>query len=265
MRIKANGIDINYALTGKKEGPVVVLSHSLASSLRMWEPQMNALEPFFRVLRYDTRGHGDTEAPAGPYAVSLLAEDVIGLLDALEIDRVHFVGLSMGGMIGQCLALDHPRRLASLVLCDTAAKTPDENQPLWQERIDTARSKGLAVLVDQTMERWFTPGFLRQNPPMLSVIRNEILNTPPEGYIGCSEAIRRLNYLERLPEIRHSTLIIVGEDDPGTPVSASRAMHERISGSTLVILPSARHLTNVEQAQAFNVALIDFLGALARN
>lgn len=259
MQIKANGIQIHYELSGKKGAPVVVLSHSLSSSLEMWNPQMDALSPHFRVLRYDMRGHGDSDVTPGPYTLELLAEDVIGLLDALKIDPVHFVGLSIGGMIGQSLALNHANRLRSLTLCDTAAMIPAEGQPIWQERINQAREKGAEALLEETMDRWFTPSFLKKNSPMLALIRELFLATPVSGYIGCAEAIRKLNYLNRLSEIKMPTLIMVGEDDPGTPVSASEAMHKRISHSKLVILPSARHLSNVEQGEAFNAALLDFL------
>jgi 3-oxoadipate enol-lactonase len=259
MRIVANSIRMNYELSGKKGAPAVVLSHSLSSSLLMWNPQMDVLNPYFRVLRYDTRGHGHSDAPAGPYTLELLAEDVIGLLNALDMDRVHFVGLSMGGMIGQCLALNHPHRLESLTLCDTASIIPAEAQPLWQDRIDKARKKGMEALSDETMERWFTPSFLSWNPPIVTLIREQILATPAAGYIGCAEAIRKLHYLGRLSEIKLPTLIMVGEDDPGTPVSASEAMNERITDSKLVVLPSARHLSNVEQTETFNVNLLNFL------
>jgi 3-oxoadipate enol-lactonase len=259
MRIQANGIQMNYELSGNKEAPVVILSHSLSSSLLMWNPQMDALNPYFQVLRYDTRGHGNSDAPSGSYTLELLEEDVIQLLDVLDMNRVHFVGLSMGGMIGQCLALNHPHRLKSLALCDTTAVFPAEAQPIWQERIDKTNKKGMKALLEETMERWFTPSFLTQNSKMLTLIREQLLTTPVSGYIGCAEALRRLNYLDRLPEIKMPTLIMVGEDDPGTPVSASEAMHKRISNSKLVVLPSARHLSNVEQTEAFNSALLNFL------
>ena len=259
MLIKANGIQMNYELSGRKDAPVVVLSHSLASSLRMWDPQMDMLESHFRVLRYDTRGHGKSEAPAGAYTLELLGEDAIGLLDGLGIDKVQWVGLSMGGMIGQCLALNHADRLKSLALCDTAAIVPAVAQPIWQERIDTARDKGLGALVEATMERWFTPPFIIQGSKWLTLIRGEFLATPLPGYIGCSEAIRRLNYLDRLAAIKVPTLIIVGEDDPGTPVAASEAIQSCIPHSRLIILKSARHLSNVEQSEAFNAALLKFL------
>ena len=259
MRIKANGIQMNYELSGRKGAPIVVLSHSLSSSLLMWNPQMDVLNLYFQVLLYDIRGHGDSDTPLGAYTLELLGNDAIGLLDALNINQVHFIGLSMGGMIGQCLALNYPHRLKSLVLCDTASVIPSDAQPIWQERIDKARKKGMEALLEETMERWFTPAFLTKNSQMLALIQKQFLATPVSGYIGCAEAIRKLNYLDRLSEIKMPTLIMVGEDDPATPVSASVAMHERISNSKLVILPSARHLSNVEQTEAFNEALLLFL------
>ena len=259
MKIKANGIQMNYQLSGKGDDPVVVLGHSLGSSLAMWDPQMEILEARYQVLRYDTRGHGGTDAPEGAYTLDQLGDDAIGLLDALGIDVVHWVGLSMGGMIGQCLALNHADRLRSLALCDTAAIIPDEAQPVWQERMDTARDKGMQALVQETMKRWFTLPYLGKNPGGVELIRKHFLDTPVLGYIGCSEAIRVLNYLENLSDIKIPTLIMVGEDDPGTPVAASEAMHERIPGSRLVVLHSAAHLSNIEQAEAFNSALMGFL------
>ncbi|MAF33838.1 MAG: 3-oxoadipate enol-lactonase [Desulfobacter sp.] len=259
MQIQANGIQMNFELTGKKGAPVVALSHSLGSGLVMWDPQMAGLEQDYQVLRYDTRGHGKSEAPAGAYTLQKLGEDAIELLGVLDIDKVHWVGLSMGGMIGQCLALDHAARLQSLVLCDTAATIPREAQPIWQERIDAVSKKGMQDQVDGTMARWFTPAYLNQNPPEAAVIHKQFINTPVAGYIGCSEAIRMLDYLKRLSAIKTPTLIMVGEDDPGTPVAAAKAMHRRIPASRLVVLPSAAHLSNVEQSEAFNRTLLSFL------
>jgi 3-oxoadipate enol-lactonase len=259
MRVSVKGIQINYELSGKAGGAVVMLSHSLSSGLVMWEPQMRALEPHYQVLRYDTRGHGGTDVPTGPYTFEQLGEDAIGLVDALSIDAVHWVGLSLGGMIGQYLALNRPHRLRSLVLCDTAAIMPKEGQAVRQERIETARGKGIQALLQPTLERWFTPPFLKQNSQEVTLIRDQFLATPVNGYIGCMEAIKGLNYLDRLREIKIPTLIIVGEDDPGTPVASSKAMHERIPDSKLVVLPSAAHLSNVEQADAFNRTVLDFL------
>lgn len=262
MFIKANGIQMNYELSGKKDGPFVILSHSLGSSLLMWNPQMKALELHFQILRYDIRGHGKSEAPPGAYTIELLGEDAVALLDVLEIEKVHWIGLSMGGMIGQSVALNYPKRLQSLALCDTMAVVPEEAQPIWQERIDAVRDRGVASQLEPTMERWFTPTFLNLNPYMLGVIRNEFLATPAQGYLGCIYAIRKLNYLDRLSTIKIPTLIMVGEDDPGTPVSASEAIHQQIPGSKLVIIKSARHLSNVEQPDVFNTNLLTFLMSL---
>jgi 3-oxoadipate enol-lactonase len=259
MRIEANGIRINYEWSGKNQAPVVVLSHSLACSQVMWWPQLKLLEAQFRVLRYDTRGHGQSETPPGPYSLEQLVEDAVAMLDALKIDRVHWVGLSMGGMIGQGLALGYPGRLNSLVLADTTAVIPAEAQPVWQERIDAVADGGMQVVAESTLERWFTPDYLKQHYSEIDRIRQQILATPVAGYIGCSEAIRRLNYLERLDAVPTATLIMVGADDPGTPVTASEAMHAQIKNSSLVVIPQAAHLSNIEQADIFNDHLMAFL------
>ena len=259
MLIEANGIRIHCELSNEKEAPVVVLSHSLGSSMRMWRPQFEVLKSRFGVLRYDLRGHGKSEASQGDYTLALLAADVIGLLDALELDRVHFVGLSIGGMIGQCLALHHADRLRTLSLCDTAPIIPEDAKALFEERIRRARDQGMEAQVEETLGRWFTGPFLKENPPDVEPIRTQFLATSLAGFAGCSKAILGLNYVERLTEITVPTLIIVGEDDPGTPVAASQAMHQRIEHSKLVVLPSAAHLSNIEQADAFNAALLEFL------
>ena len=259
MMIETNGIRMNYELSGAKQAPVIVLSHSLACSSMMWRPQLDMLASRFRVLRFDTRGHGDSQVPPGFYTLAQLVDDAIGILDGLGIERVHWVGLSMGGMIGQGLAIGHPDRLESLVLADTAAIIPDEAQPVWQERIDAVRNDGMPAVAESTLERWFTPSYLKQKQPEVDQIRQQILATPVDGYIGCSEAIRRLNYLTRLDAIQTPTLIMVGADDPGTPVAASEAMHVRIKGSNLVVLPAAAHLSNIEQTEVFNTNLMEHL------
>ena len=259
MLIKANGIQMNYELSGIKQAPVVVLSHSLACSMVMWRPQLEMLESRFRVLRYDTRGHGGTDAPPRSYTLAQLVDDAIGILDGLDIERVHWVGLSMGGMIGQGLAINHSGRLESLVLADTAAIIPDEAQPVWQERIDAVRNEGLQAVAESTLERWFTPNYLKQKLPEVDQIRQQILATAVAGYIGCSEAIRRLNYLDQLAAIQTPTLVMVGADDTGTPVAASEAMHAHIKGSNLAVIPAAAHLSNIEQAKVFNTHLMEHL------
>jgi 3-oxoadipate enol-lactonase len=259
MRIKTATITTNYELSGPQNAPVVMLSHSLGSNLHMWDPQMTALEAKHQVLRYDTRGHGASDVPEGAYSLDQLIADAVALMDALEIKKASFVGLSMGGMIAQGLALRHAGRLDRLALCDTSAFMPPEAQPIVQERVDTARKEGMPVLVDSTLARWFTPSFLQKKGPGVDMIRNIFLASSSVGYIGCTEAIRRLNYIDQLARIKNPTLIIVGAEDPGTPVAAAQAIHERIAGSHLVVIPSASHLCNIEQAEVFNRSLGEFL------
>lgn len=262
MRVDANGLNVCCQLSGPESAPVVCLSHSLACSGVMWDPQMLALVGQFRVLRYDTRGHGGTDAPAGNYALDQLADDAVAMLDALGIERVHWVGLSMGGMIGQNLGLRHAGRLESLTLCDTLSVVPAEAQPVWEERIGIAERKGMEPLCQPTLERWFTPPYLKKSPPALDTIRQQILSTPVSGYIGCCRAIQKINYIDRLAQIELPTRVIVGADDPATPVAASEAIHQRIQGSSLVVIDEAAHLSNVEQPERFNAAVLEFLQAL---
>jgi 3-oxoadipate enol-lactonase len=259
MITRANGINIHYELEGPESAPVVTLSHSLATDFSMWDPQVAALKSSYRVLRYDSRGHGGTDVPEGPYTLEQMAEDVKALLQVLGIPRTHFMGISMGGMIAQVLALKSPGLLRSLILCDTSSRIPKDALPIWEERIELAQKQGMDSLVETTMERWFTASFRRNPLPVHERIRGMIRATPVKGYIGCSRAIMGLNLTERLSGITLPTLIVVGESDPGTPVSASQAIHEQIKGSELVILESAAHLSNIEQEGAFNTAALDFL------
>jgi 3-oxoadipate enol-lactonase len=259
MRISANGISVQYTLNGPAGAPVVTFSHSLATDLAMWEPQVAVLASKYRVLRYDTRGHGGTDAPPGAYTLEQLAEDARALLAALGVERTHYVGLSMGGMIGQALALRHPEMLRSLVLCDTSSRVPPEARPAWDERIRVAEARGMEPHVEPTIGRWFTPPFVTQHPEVVEKVRAMIRQTMPQGYVGCCHSIRALDLTDQLHRIGTPTLVMVGEDDPGTPVAASRTIHERIKGSQLVILKSAAHLSNLEQAEAFNAALAEFL------
>jgi 3-oxoadipate enol-lactonase len=259
MMITANGISMSYALEGPRDAPVVTLSHSLATNMGMWDPQVPALAGRYRVLRYETRGHGQTAAPVGPYTLETLAADVRALLEALRITRTHFVGLSMGGMIGQSLALTAPHLLSSLVLCDTSSRIPPEAKPLWDQRIATAETKGMEPLVEPTLERWFTAGFRARRPDVVERVRAMIRTTPPRGYAGCCHAIAALDLTDRLGAITLPTLVLVGADDPGTPVAMSETIQRQIGGSELVVLTSAAHLANLEQPEEFNRALMPFL------
>jgi 3-oxoadipate enol-lactonase len=262
MKISANGIGVNYTLDGPAEAPVVTLSHSLATDLSMWDPQLKALTASYRVLRYDTRGHGGTDAPAGAYTLEQLADDARALLRALGVQRTHWIGLSMGGMIGQTLALAAPELFQSLVLCDTSSRIPAEAKPLWQERIKTAETQGMEPLVEPTLGRWFTAPFREQRKDVVEGVRAMIRATPPRGYAGCCHAISALDLTDRLSAIKLPTLIVVGEDDQGTPVAASRAIQAQIAGSQLEILKSAAHLSNLEQPEAFTRVVTSFLSRL---
>lgn len=259
MRITVNGINVNYTIEGPEDGPVVTLSHSLSANLSMWDLQAAALRSHYRVIRYDTRGHGQTDAPEGTYTLDQLADDVQALLDALGITRSHYVGLSMGGMIGQTLALRHPDLLDRLVLCDTSSAMPPGSEDLWNERIATVERDGMDAMVDATIERWFTPGFIADHDDQVEPVRQMIRATPVPGYAGCGHAIKTLNLTDKLGRITAPTLAIVGEDDPGTPVSAHEVIRDNIPGAMLVVLPSAMHLSNIEQAEKFNAALLGFL------
>ncbi len=263
MRANANGLMLNYSLDGPEGAPLVTLSHSLAANLGMWEPQIEALAAHYRVLRFDTRGHGGSDVTDGPYDMALLAGDVVALLDALGVARTHFIGLSLGGMVGQTLALDWPDHLLSIALCDTAPAMPPEAEAIWDQRIAFAEAEGMTALVEPTIERWFTAPFRSAQSVRIEPVREMIKATPLAGFVGCCRAIQRLNLIDRLPGIDLPTLIVVGEDDQGTPVAASEEIHARIAGSELVIPASAAHLSNWEQPAAFNTAIGTFLSRVA--
>lgn len=259
MEFSANGLRIHAEVRG--EGPWLVMSHSLACSQAMWEAQIARLSAEFRVLAFDTRGHGGTDAPAGPYTLDLLAEDLQGLLDAAGIERCHYVGLSMGGMIGMTHALKYPGRLQTLALCDTSSRIPPEVRPLWQQRIDVATQHGMEPLVAPTLERWFTEGFRASGPAALTRVAEMIRSTPVAGYVGCCQAIAPLDITGQLGGIAVPTLVLVGDRDAGTPVEASRAIHQAIPGAHLGVIPSASHLSNIEQPEVFDFLLGRFLAA----
>ena len=263
MKTRVNGIDVNYTLDGPATAPVVTFSHSLATDLGMWDAEAKALAARFRVLRYETRGHGKTEAPKGAYTLDQLADDARELLKTLGIAKTHWVGLSMGGMIGQTLALKSPEIFQSLTLADTSSRVPPEARPTWQQRIQTAEAQGMEPLVEPTIERWFTAPFRERRKDVVDSVRAMIRSTPVAGYAGCCHAISQLDLTDRIGAISLPTLVIVGEDDPGTPVAASRVMHERIKGSRLEIIPAAAHLANIEQPEAFGRALSTFLGSVS--
>ncbi len=260
MFVEVNGIRCFYQLTGEGD-QVVVLIHALGTDHRMWDRQVEALKPHFRVLRYDVRGHGQTDKPPGPYSLELFARDLAALLDALGIAAAHLVGLSMGGMIAQTFALSYPERVKSLVLADTSSRYPPESRRQFEERARVAETQGMGPLVEATLERWFSPGFHQAHPEVVEKYRQMLLANDPRAYAAAARAIAQLDLTSRLGSIRVPTLVIVGEDDPGTPPAMAKEIAANIPGARLEIL-LGRHMTQEESAEAFNRLLVEFLKAV---
>ena len=254
MKTRANGIDIHYTIDGN--GPWLTMSHSLACDSRMWNEQVAVLSKRFKVLRFDTRGHGKTEVTTGAYTLDLLADDTAGFLAELGVKETHWIGISMGAMIGQTLALKKPGLLTSLVLADTTSRNPPEVWPMWQERIDVAESKGMGALVDPTLARWFTAPYIKARADRVKPIADMIRATPVAGYVGCCHALPKINLTDRLKEIKAPVLALTGAEDASA--ASTKTIHESIPGSEFVSIPSASHIANIEQPEAFNAALTKF-------
>jgi len=254
--LELNRARIHYELSGRDAGHALVFSNSLGTNLAMWDRQIEALSESFHILRYDTRGHGQSEVTPGPYTIEQLAGDVLAMLDSLKLDRVSFCGLSMGGMIGMALALRVPERIQKLILCNTAPKIGSAE--MWNTRIATVRKGGMESVVDGVLQRWFTPEFRASTPEPVATTRKMLLTTPVEGYAACCAAIRDTDLRDEISNIRVPTLIIAGSHDPVTPPADGHFIAARITGSKYVELPAA-HLSNVEAADAFTTELSAFL------
>ena len=263
MKLNTGNCQINIERSGNSSGPVVIMAHSLGCNLHMWDPQMTALEPDFDIVRLDMRGHRLSDAPAGSYTLEDLADDVIAVMEQLQIKQAHWVGLSIGGMIGQSLLLRYTSRFLSAVLCDTMSELPDGAMSIWQERIKKVETDGLSSIKQATLTRWFTSAFLEAGGPGLSEVADQLDVTTDAGYVACCHAISGLNYTGQLPSVNTNTLLIVGAEDVATPVSSSRTMHELLPNSQLVIIDNASHISNVEQVNAFNAAMVPFLHSAA--
>jgi len=244
-----------YELAGEGRA-VLVLSNSLGTNLSMWDPQMPQLTQRFRVLRYDTRGHGRSSVTPGDYTIEQLGRDVVALLDVLELKRVHFCGLSMGGMIGMWLGVHAAERLARLVLSNTAARIGTKEA--WNARIATVRSEGMKAVAAAVSERWFTPEFRAMRPQRVAQAQQMLENSPPQGYAANCAAIRDMDQREEVAQITAATLVIFGAKDPVTPPADSQYLVSQIRGAEVVELDAA-HLSNVEQAEAFTDAMCSFL------
>lgn len=256
--IERGGVKIHYALSGIAGNPVVAFSNSLGTNFSIWDPQAPAAEKKFQVLRYDTRGHGKSSVTPGPYSIEQLGRDVLTLLDALDIERIHFCGLSLGGMIGMWLGLNAPKRLAKLVLCNTAAKIGTAES--WNARIETVRSSGMKAVAASVVDRWLTPEFRARSPQAADSALRMLEAAPPEGYAACCAAVRDFDARDQVSAIRVATLVITGSKDPATPAADGRFLADHISGARCVELDSS-HLSNVEAPERFTAELIRFLSA----
>jgi 3-oxoadipate enol-lactonase/4-carboxymuconolactone decarboxylase len=259
--IQSNGIELFYDVTGPADAPVVVFSNSLGTTLEMWDAQVRALSSRFRCVRYDIRGHGRSQVVTTPASIDDLADDLAGLVDALGIGHVHLVGLSLGGMTAQAFAVKHPQRLESLVLMATSAHMPPPEA--WDERVKTVRSQGMAAIVDALMSRWFTPDTAALSPEQVKPVHDAFLAIDPNGYAACCLAIRDMDLRGRIGAITAPTLIIAGEDDPATPIEMAEELASLIPGAELTVVPEAAHLIAVEQPDAVNEILEDFLVGVA--
>jgi 3-oxoadipate enol-lactonase len=262
MKVSTNGVEINYSIEGEGQ-EWITLSHSLACNMSMWDEQMDLLKPNFKVLRFDTRGHGGSSAPAGPYTLEQLADDVHGLFAALGIKQTHWVGLSMGGMIGETFALKYPGMFTSLVLADTTSRRPPNAEQMWGDRIKAVEANGMQAVLQTTLERWFTAPYREKHPEVMARISADILGTPVAGFAGCCAAISTIDVMDRLKEIKCPTLVTVGEHDHGTPPEMAKLIHENLPGSELFIIPDAAHIASIEQKDVFNKMLSGFLARVA--
>lgn len=255
-QIEINGNPLRYQLDGAADAPVLILSNSLGTTLEMWDAQMPALSAHFRVLRYDTRGHGGSRTTPGEYSAELLGRDVLALADALDIAEFSFCGLSMGGAVGQWLGLNAGARLRKLVLCNTAAKIGTADS--WNARIDTVRRDGMAEVASGAIARWFTPEFAAAEPQQVETVYQGLLRCDPAGYAANCAAVRDADFRGRLGAISAPLLFIAGSRDPVTTVADGAAVVAEVPGSRLLALDAA-HLSNIGARAEFDAALIEFL------
>lgn len=257
--VRAGDITVRYRIEGPADAPVILFSNSIGTDLSIWDGVVDALAGRFRCLRYDTRGHGLTDAPDGPYSMAQLAGDCTALLDALGVEKAHVCGLSIGGMIAQQFAADHAERLDRLVLCDTGMRigTPE----MWQERVDGVRRKGLAGMADGVLQRWFTERFMQERPAETAGYRNMLTRTPAGGYAGACAAIRDADLTDAAGGIRAPTLVVCGSEDIATPPEMAAELAGRVPGAHSVSIDGAAHLPCVEQPAAVARELAAFLEA----
>jgi 3-oxoadipate enol-lactonase len=250
------GEPFNILVEGPENAPVLMFSNSLSSNLTMWDAQAEALKGRFRIVRYDSRGHGKSVAEKGPYSIAQLGHDALAIMDALKLAKVHWCGLSKGGMVGQWLLTHHPDRIGKAVLANTAAQMPPAE--LWNGRIRNVSQNGMAAIVDATIDRWFTQAFQLAAPAEIARVKSMIAATPAAGYCGCCGAIRDMDQRDAIMGIRAPVLLISGAHDPATTPAMMEELRARIHGAQWLSL-DASHISNIEQPAAFTKALKDFL------
>lgn len=255
-----NPVDIACRDSGGKR-PAVVLAHAIGCDHRMWEGLERALVPSYRVVNIDARGHGASPVPPRPYSLRVLAEDVRALLDRLGIARAHWVGLSMGGMMGQAFALEHPGRIDRLVIANSTSSYGAEGRGIWTSRIKLVEEGGLAAIRDMVAQRYFSDAFRRDHADTVKAVMDRFMETPVQGYLGCCDAIRELDFSTHLHAITAPTLVIAGSDDAGTPVAMSEVIANGIPGAKLEVIDGAAHLSAVEKPREFAELVIRFLAA----
>jgi len=257
---------LHYTVRQARNGAprrTIVLSHALGCDLSMWDTLANELAAENDVVAYDHRGHGQSDAPASLYTMEELAEDAARLVRELNCEPVVWIGLSMGGMVGQELAIRHPELVSGLVIANSTSAYPDEVRAAWRQRIDTVRSKGIEAIADAVMERYFHADFRQNQAASVASFRKRLVTTDAEGYVGCCNAVGTVDTTGRLPQVKAPTLVIAGALDQGAPVSMSETMANAIPGAQLVVLDDASHLAVAEQPKAFSQAVSEFLARLS--
>jgi 3-oxoadipate enol-lactonase len=249
-------VRIHYELSGPSDRPVLLLAHPLGVNLSIWEPQLPEFSKYFRLLRYDARGHGDSRVPPGDYSIANLAEDALGLLDALKIDRAHFCGISMGGMTGMWLGANARTRFDKIVLSNTAVKIGTAES--WTTRIESVRKMGMAAIAPSIIERWFSFQFRADSPHIVAGVQTILEKTDPHGYMASCAALRDMDYNEKISAVRSPVLVISGSNDPGTTPADGQYIASKIPGAIYSELP-ASHLSNVEAAPQFTAEVLRFL------
>ena len=266
MRLERGPYRIAYELTGPAEGETVCFAHALAADSGMWAEAVSAvLGAGFRALCVDMRGHGESTAPPGDYTLHELADDIVAVLDAAGIATVHYLGLSIGGMIGEALAIHHPHRVASLMLCEAPPAALKKADAIWTPRVASVRAaKSCEPIADATMERWLTPAYAARHPERWRQIRDSVAATSPDGYCGCVAALSSFDFTRELPSLRVPALVLYGEDDKASSHEETERLAALIPGGRFIAFAGARHLPNVEDPERFNKILTDWLAGVRR-